>query len=110
MNPEEITRLTATSPSHLIDLEEKLFPRDMSPPPVRWAFRGQPKTFGTLAPSFQRVFGERKSVGTAERIEQRLTDAFRSHYANLQERTPNMPQPLAISPGFDLRCLSVMQH
>lgn len=109
MNPEEITRFIAKSPSDLIDLNEQLFPIGQ-PPPVRWAFRGQPKTFGGLAPSFQRVFGERKSVGTAQLIEQKLTEAFRSHYSNLTERTLNMPQPIAIAPGFDLRCLSVMQH
>jgi hypothetical protein len=110
MNLEEITRLTALSPSHLIDLEEKLFPLDVSPPPVRWAFRGQPMTFASLAPSFQRVFGGNKSVGTAHLIEEKLTEAFRSHYMNLEERTPNMPPPLAIGGTFDLRCLSVMQH
>ena len=108
MDPKEITRFTAKSPSDLIDLSEQLF--TPNPFVMRWAFRGQPKTFGSLAPSFQRVFGERKSVGTAQRIERKLTEAFRSHYSSLTERTPNMPQPDAIRDGYDLRCLSVMQH
>jgi hypothetical protein len=110
MDLEKITEFTATSISNLIDLEDTLGLVGDNPPEVSWAFRGQPRTYGTLAPSFQRVFGDRQSVRTAHIIESNLTDAFRSHYMALQERTPNMPQPPAIGQNFDLRCLSVMQH
>jgi len=110
VNPEEITRFSAKSPSDLIDLYEQLFPLNRPTPIIRWAFRGQPKTYGSLAPSFQRVFGDRKSIGTALLIESKLIEAFRSHYTNLKERTFNMPQPAAIDSQYDMRCLSVMQH
>jgi FRG domain len=74
-----------------------------------WAFRGQPKTFGTLVPSFQRQFTI-QSYGTAEIIERRLINDFRAHYENLKERSNDMPQPSRIGANYDLRCLSVMQH
>jgi len=74
-----------------------------------WAFRGQPKTYSTLVPSFQRIFTTKKSVGAAEIIEHDLMQTFRRHYSGL-ERTSDMPQPFLIDNGFDLRCLSVMQH
>ena len=70
----------------------------------------QPRTFGTLVPSFQRVFTHKRSVGTAQIIECDLMGAFRKHYATLQQRTPDMPPPGVITEGFKLRCLSVMQH
>lgn len=75
-----------------------------------WAFRGQPKTYGTLVPSFQRIFTTKKSVGAAEIIEHDLMQTFRTHYSGLKQRTSDMPQPSLIDKGFDLRCLSVMQH
>lgn len=74
-----------------------------------WAFRGQPRTFGTLVPSFQRQFTI-QSYGTAEIIERRLINDFRSHYENLKERSNDMPQPYRIGADYDLRCLCVMQH
>lgn len=110
MDLEKITEFTATSISNLIDLEDTLGLVADTPPVASWAFRGQPRTYGTLAPSFQRVFGDRRSVRTAHIIESNLTAAFRQHYMTLQERTPKMPQPAAIGQGFDLRCQSVMQH
>ena len=110
MDLEKITQFTATSLSNLIDLEDTLGLVGDTPPLASWAFRGQPRTYGTLAPSFKRVFGDRRSVRTAHIIESNLTAAFRRHYMTLQERTPKMPQPSAIGQGFDLRCLSVMQH
>ena len=112
MNLDEITSGPATSPSDLIDLEESLIkdPSSGMASSARWAFRCQPRTYGTLVPSFQRVFTTKKSVGTAQIIERDLIEAFRTHYAELKERTDDMPLPAAISDGYDLRCLSVMQH
>ena len=111
MNLDEIPTGTATSPSDLIDLEESLITGPSSlASRARWAFRCQPRTYGTLVPSFQRVFTNKRSVGTAQIIERDLIKAFRSHYAELKERTPDMPLPVTIGEGFDLRCLSVMQH
>src|SRR5262245_7353607 len=105
---EEITEFTAKAPADLIDLDERL-----NAPGLRlsqWAFRGQPRVFGNLVPSFHREFGERQSAKTAELMERNLIDAFRLHYSTLQERTPAMPLPPAIDTNFDLRCLTVMQH
>lgn len=114
MNLEDITTGPLTSIAELIDLEESLVRQDetLVPPGLStpWAFRGQPKTYGTLVPSFQRIFTAKKSVGAAEIIEHDLMETFREHYARLPERTTDMPQPSVIDKGFDLRCLSVMQH
>lgn len=95
--------------AELIDLAEDLHRRAENVPGRRWAFRGQPRDFGTLEPSFQRQFW-RRSVGTAEVIEERLIEAFRAHYRDLRDRGPEMPNPARIESGYDLRCLSVMQH
>jgi FRG domain-containing protein len=111
MNIADITSGSTASPADLIDLEESL---SQPPPPrvaaVRWAFRGQSQAYGTLAPSFQRIFKEKRSIGAAEIIERDLIQTFRTHYAKLKGRTDDMPQPNSIDQGFDLRCLSVMQH
>jgi hypothetical protein len=94
-----------------MDLQEGLVTFDSSNPNFnRWAFRGQPSTFGTLVPSFQRVFLEKRSVPAAMLIESRLIEAFRIHYQNLTEKTASMPPSAAIDQGRDLKCLSVMQH
>ena len=110
MTLEDITSGPLTSPSELIDLEGKLMTGGSSGPPSPWAFRGQPQPFGTLVPSFQRIFKGKKSVGTAKIIEQDLMGAFRQHYAKLPGRTPDMPGPDQIASGYDMQCLSVMQH
>lgn len=94
---------TISSVADLIELEESLEGS------TQWAFRGQPRDFGNLKPSFQRQF-PRQSVGTAELIEARLIEAFREHYVKLNDRTYDMPDPNRLGPGYDLRCLSVMQH
>jgi hypothetical protein len=107
MNINDFTDGPLKSVSDLIDLHESL-PSDAYGG-ARWVFRGQPRDFGTLVPSFQRQFS-RQSVGTAKIIERRLIDAFRVHYADLKDRSADMPLPARISSGFDLRCLSVMQH
>ena len=105
MELEDITTLTATSPSNLIDLDEELLSSHRT-----WAFRGQPQTFGTLVPSFRREFGKTTSVKTVEFIESELISAFREHYLSLQTTMSNMPAYSEIQAGMDLRCLSVMQH
>ena len=112
MDIEEITSGTMNSPSDLIDLEESLFAtrKDEQGPPRAWAFRGQPRGYKTLVPSFQRIFTGKKSVRTSQIIEQDLIAAFRLHYKDLRGRTTDMPVPPQIAEGFDLRCLSVMQH
>lgn len=109
MNLDDFTVGPFSAVAELIDLEESLLaPRD-GLPGRRWAFRGQPRDFGTLVPSFQRQFS-RRSAGTAEVIEQRLMEAFREHYADLPDRSDDMPKPDQLGPAYDLRCLSVMQH
>src|SRR5205814_8948586 len=50
------------------------------------------------------------SPGTAEVMESDLINTFREHYARLEGRTHDMPQPYLINESFPLRCLSVMQH
>lgn len=110
MNVEGITEGPMTSPSDLIDLEEKLMTATPELPLVQWAFRGQPRTFGTLVPSFQRIFRGKKSARTAGIMERDLIAAFRTHYTELQDRTPLMPGPQQIAEGFEMQCLSVMQH
>lgn len=102
---EEITSEPVQTVSELIDLHEHLRTSAGS----RWAFRGQPRDFGTLVPSFPRQF-TRHSVGTAEIIEHRLIEAFRKHYADLPDRSADMPSPEKIGANYALRCLSVMQH
>jgi hypothetical protein len=74
-----------------------------------WAFRGQSRSFGTLVPSFQRQFS-RQAQRAAEVIETSLIQTFREHYAGLLVGSPGMPPANQIASGFDLRCLSVMQH
>jgi hypothetical protein len=101
--PQTTAPVELASVAELIDLHDSL---DTT---KRWAFRGQPQAFGTLVPSFQRQFS-RRSFGAAEIIERRLIDAFREHYAELGDRSSDMPRPGQIGPGYDLRCLSVMQH
>ena len=105
---DEITRLTANSPADLIDLEASLGDGWR-----RWAIRGQPNTYGTLAPSFQRVFRNRQSVGTAEIIETTLLHDFREHYSAM-ETGSDMPKPEQLAGMYDeqigLPYLSVMQH
>ena len=109
MNIDSVTSGPLLSVAELIDLNESLETPREGEPLSRWAFRGQPRDFGTLIPSFQRQFS-RQSFGTAEVIEGRLLDAFREHYANLKDRSADMPKPFQVGPGYDLRCLSVMQH
>jgi hypothetical protein len=107
VNIDEITTGPFTSPADLIDLEESLYaPLN----PHRWAFRGQSQSYSTLVPSFQRIFRQKPSVGTAAIIEQDLIKTFRLHYAALPDKTPDMPSPQSIDAGYNLRCLSVMQH
>src|SRR5262245_48047458 len=109
MDLTAITSSPATSPADLIDLQEALTLPELNPAPVRWAFRGQSQAYGTLVPSFQRIFKdkEKKPVGAAEIIERDLIETFRKHYADLQGRTPDMPTPDRIGPSYSLRCLSV---
>jgi hypothetical protein len=61
-------------------------------------------------PSFRRRFEGKKSVKTAELIEDELIKAFRTHYGNLKLTMADMPAQSQIATGKDLRCLSVMQH
>ena len=105
-NLDEITSAPVTSVAELIDLSEELIQPAGMP---GWAFRGQSQPFGTLVPSFQRQFS-RRSRGAAEIIEQRLLKAFREHYVELPDRSPDMPDPVEIDDNRALRCLSVMQH
>lgn len=107
MNTKDITQGPISSVAELIDLAEALHQQTESG--RRWAFRGQPRDYGSLIPSFQREFS-RQSYGTAEVIERRLIDAFRQHYADLKDRSAEIPLPNQINVGYDLRCLSVMQH
>jgi hypothetical protein len=110
MNLAEITTAPLDAPADLIDLFESLVPWKAGRPPARWAFRGQSQSFGSLFPSIQRIFGQKKSVGAAEYIERDLIKTFREHYAKLDGITADMPTPNLIGTNFDLRCLSVMQH
>ena len=103
MNLERITTQRINSVSDLIDLEEKLEPGE-------WAFRGQSQTYGTLVPSFQRIFTAKKSPGTAHIIEHDLMETFREHYQKLDVIPEGMPDGADIAAGNDLHCLSVMQH
>lgn len=114
MNINDLTLGPLKSVSELIDLYESLhnqpapFAVGFVPPPSL-AFRGQPRQYASLVPSFQRQFS-RQSYPTAELIENRLIRAFREHYASLPDRSSDMPGPEKIGDGHDLECLSVMQH
>jgi hypothetical protein len=106
-----ITEQTLSSPADCIDLEDILSTeRDEFGNRRQLAFRGQSRTFGTLVPSFRRLFLNNRSAKTAELIESELIGAFREHYRTLQSTMSEMPASGAIGPGKDLRCLSVMQH
>lgn len=110
MNGTTSTDRTLSSVSEFIDLRADLEDRDpLAPPSETWAYRGQPKPYGSLTPSFQRQFSK-QSVGTAQLIERNLISAFREHYGKLGDVSPDMPQSWQIGIGHDLRCLSVMQH
>lgn len=98
-----------TAPAELASVAELIDLHDSLDRDKQWAFRGQPQAFGTLVPSFQRQFS-RQSLGAAEIIERRLIEAFRKHYAELRDRSQDMPTPVQIGGSYDLRCLSVMQH
>jgi hypothetical protein len=100
---QDITAPLIESVSELMDCRESFGDEK------EWAYRGQPREFGTLIPSFQRQFS-RQSAGAAELIERRLIEAFRSHYSGLPDRSTDMPTPEKIDDGHPLRCLSVMQH
>lgn len=108
MNLEDITAGTLESVADLMNLSDHLrldwadYLQDPS-----WAFRGQAMCHGTLQPSFARLF-KRRSPSVAQLIERELINAFRSHYASLPGRTPDMPQPQQLR--GNLRTLSVMQH
>jgi hypothetical protein len=98
------------SVAELIDLREQLEgPLPDAMPSMQWAYRGQPRAFNSLAPSFQRQFS-RQSIGAARIIERKLLEAFREHYARLPDAGHDMPTPVQVSTEHDLRCLSVMQH
>lgn len=108
----EIAKLTlpvVNTVSELMDWEEAFGQPGTDGRRRLWAFRGQPREYQTLAPSFQRLFAT-ASHPAAELIERDLISAFRQHYALLPDRSADMPDPTAIQEGFDLRCLSVMQH
>lgn len=109
---DKITVSTANSPAELMDWYDHLMTMEPATrsPIQEWAFRGQPQTYGNLAHSFQRVFHNNKSISAALLIESKLIEAFRKHYNTLPEKTSSMPIPNAIDKGFDLKCLSVMQH
>lgn len=107
---DAVTHMTARSPADLIDYEEVLR-EEVS---ASWRFRGQPGPYGTLVPSLQRVFAERKSVATATLVEQTLLNDFVTHYQAL-DVGPNMPQPYQLlemreASERDDAYFSVMQH
>jgi FRG domain len=105
----QITLPLVTTVSELMNWEEQFALLGANRRRRQWAFRGQPREYQTLAPSFQRLFAT-ASHPAAELIERDLIAAFRQHYAVLPDRSADMPDPTAIQDGFDLRCLSVMQH
>ncbi len=109
MDVSGITTGPVKSVAELIDLCEFLNGPGFDGPSNRWSFRGQPRDFGALIPSFQRQFST-QSFGAAELIEDKLIDAFRKHYTVLRDRSNDMPIPTQIDVGHDMRCLSVMQH
>src|SRR4051794_31068799 len=109
MNLSQITTGPVKSVADLIDLCERLDGPSFSGRSAQWAFRGQPRDFGVLIPSFQRQFSS-QSFGAAELIEDKLIEAFRKHYSDLPDRSHDMPNPAQIDGGHDMRCLSVMQH
>lgn len=109
MDIDAITGPGLATVADLLDFRESLATIEFQHPGLAFAFRGQPKEFGSLIPSFQRQF-TRPSRGAAVLIESRLISAFRQHYAALSDRSVDMPAPAQIGEGFDLRCLSVMQH
>ena len=109
---DSITTLTLNSPADCIDLEDELSTsiNVFFGQRRQLAFRGQSKKFGTLVPSFRRRSEGKKSLKTAELIEDELIKAFRTHYGNLKLTMADMPAQTKIAAGKDLRCLSVMQH
>ena len=105
-----ITNATVQSVAELIDLCEYLQGSAFGARSGGWwAYRGQPRDFGALRPSFDRQFSV-QSYGAAELIEDKLIKAFREHYKKLRDRSSDMPQPDQIAEDHDMRCLSVMQH
>lgn len=106
MDIDNITLGVVSSVAELIDLHDQHFRFH------NWSFRGQPRKFGTLVPSFERVF-EAKRVGAAQIIERNLINAFREHYTKLHasgEALNGSPSPEEIGADKYLKCLSVMQH
>jgi FRG domain len=93
----------------LLKLRNSFFEGTESAPEAAWAFRGQPRIFGTLSPSLKRQF-PKPTVEAAQVIERHLLMTFREQYESLSVRSDDMPHPDSLGAGHDLRCLSVMQH
>lgn len=110
-NPlRRITGATLGSAAQVGDLEQSLRKANADGSRVDWAFRGQPGTYGSLRPTFQRAFPSKDSDTTASQIEAGLIRSFRIHYARLYASSSGLPDPALIAEANELACLSVMQH
>jgi FRG domain len=76
----------------------------------RWAFRGQSEDYGNLSTSLSRAVPTRDNYATILHIEKYLLKEFRRLYLEKFSAQLKLPEPKKIGVGFDMRCLSVMQH
>lgn len=93
----------------LVNIGDKFVDRP-DRPAERWAFRGQAADYGTLVPSLARHVPDRDNDSVACAIEAYLLREFRPRYVALQQEESRLPQPKLVGTGYDVRCLSVMQH
>jgi hypothetical protein len=114
MNLNQITHAATElcSVDDLKGLAERFGGENVRGADARWAFRGQPEEHKSLVPSFWREFRGKPKVlskSSVIEIEQQLMQEFRARYRKLP-RIKEMPAKERLGEGFDLRCLSVMQH
>ncbi len=101
---QAITCLKATRAAQLFSWLEAL------PDASSWAFRGQPRCWGSLSPSFSREFPADAPRRIVADIERKIMQEFRARYPKVYVDASGLPQPQMVASGSELLCLSVMQH
>jgi hypothetical protein len=110
MDPGKIMFGNVSTPFKMLLQRARDFEVGAETPSQTWAFRGQPAEYGTLTTSLARAVPSRDSWPPILDIERCLLKEFRKRYTEKHSPTSGLPEPKQIASGFDLRCMSVMQH